>query len=794
MQEVELTIPDRLHVARQRFPVTVGVPFPAGQVDDASQLSLVDEQGNQLPLQARAAATRRWDDGTLRWVFLDFQVDMQPKQTRRLRLRYGRDVRPHQFAPELTVRESDDSIEVHTGPLRFTVSKRGFNLFDQVWLDGEKVLSGSGLSVVDGEGRIFEAKADLTPEVVVEEAGPLRCVIKGSGTFTNDAGDPFLDFAVRIHAFAGQPYVKVLHSFYNMARSRIETRRVYSGTWFREQGVPFSNVAEVSLALDPVLSGKPRTVMAGWLPIVYEASGEISLYQTVGSIFDADHTLRAKGAVEAKCVTPEGAVPFDASLDATMPTMFRSWQPRTEPDGTTLVEMAASSDGWLDVSDDSRGMGLRLREFWRNAPKKLTWEEGKLLVQLWPKDAGMLQLTEGAGKTHEIWLDFHKGDCWLADEPRRLEAFIEPLMAILPPESYQQSGTVGLIFPPAERRRPLLELRIARSFGLHIAEQDVFDNYFAPAPGIGMMNYGDEEYAEGSRNNEYDLAHHWLLQFLRTGRRAYFQNAEARCLHTIDVDYCRHSSDPLTFEGLHIHSKDHNTAPPRASHQWVESLLEFYHLTGNPEALEAAKGIGRNCARQVESGDNLFVIAREPGWCLRVLAQMFEETHEEVYRQAGEKLLNAIAAWQGEDGGFEVALKFYYRYFPFGDTFCTGILLSAVYLWWKATGSHLAKEIFRKGCEWQLTFRNRDGYLPGMNPGYSLFLDFEPFAYAVEMLGKDKYMRIAMKTWSYFQEIGGGRYPMAEPISADFRAMIPFLHVADQLGLLDEFFGPDVAS
>jgi hypothetical protein len=53
------------------WPVTSGVPFPKGALGSARNLRLLDAKGAAVPLQA--AVTGRWQDGSVKWVLLDFR-------------------------------------------------------------------------------------------------------------------------------------------------------------------------------------------------------------------------------------------------------------------------------------------------------------------------------------------------------------------------------------------------------------------------------------------------------------------------------------------------------------------------------------------------------------------------------------------------------------------------------------------------------------------------------------------------------------------------------------------------
>ena len=84
------------------------------------------------------------------------------------------------------------------------------------------------------------------------------------------------------------------------------------------------------------------------------------------------------------------------------------------------------------------------------------------------------------------------------------------------------------------------------------------------------------------------------------------------------------------------------------SHQWVEGLLDLYHLKGEDRALETALGIGENVLRLLEtpayqkSGESN---ARETGWALRTLTALYTETWDRKWLARAEWIADQFAQW-----------------------------------------------------------------------------------------------------------------------------------------------------
>ncbi|MBR1736203.1 MAG: hypothetical protein IJ736_04185, partial [Firmicutes bacterium] len=59
---------------------SLGVPFERGVLDDADKIRISDGE-NDYPLQARETA--RWDDGSLKWVYVTFFADLPKNADKR---------------------------------------------------------------------------------------------------------------------------------------------------------------------------------------------------------------------------------------------------------------------------------------------------------------------------------------------------------------------------------------------------------------------------------------------------------------------------------------------------------------------------------------------------------------------------------------------------------------------------------------------------------------------------------------------------------------------------------------
>ena len=178
------------------------MPFPKGALGSDAQLRLLDPKGKEAPLQTQTLG--RWDDGSVKWVLLDFQAPA-PSYS----LEYGADVRRRPRPSPLKVSEDDKAVRVTTGPLAFSIDKRRFGFIESLPL-----LSSGGFYLTASDGTVYTSLAP-PDEVAVEENGPLRAVVRISGEHRAADGRKLFAYLVRIHAYAGRRYLRVQHTFIN---------------------------------------------------------------------------------------------------------------------------------------------------------------------------------------------------------------------------------------------------------------------------------------------------------------------------------------------------------------------------------------------------------------------------------------------------------------------------------------------------------------------------------------------------------------------------------------------------
>jgi hypothetical protein len=140
--QVELTLVERGGVDRVAAPVTSGVPLPKGALADVNNVRLL--QGDkEVPAQFRAVGLWR-PASSIKWLLVDFQVDVKANEKQVYTLEYGPGVsaeaRP---AVPVNIAETDAAYTVTTGAATFRINKKVFTLFDSVTLGEKEILKNS---------------------------------------------------------------------------------------------------------------------------------------------------------------------------------------------------------------------------------------------------------------------------------------------------------------------------------------------------------------------------------------------------------------------------------------------------------------------------------------------------------------------------------------------------------------------------------------------------------------------------------------------------------------------------
>jgi len=577
---------------RRAEPCAVAVPFAQGALAAETEFAVLDG-GRPVPTQP--TVTARWPDGSVKWLHADFLADLPGNRGKSFSWQIAGAPAPAPV-PAACVRAMGDALVLDSGVASLRLGGAG----------DQSPFAGSGLGAftlglgeirgpvwVDETGAEWDATVDEHGWRVLR-AGPVHAIVEATGKHRRRTGDGMMDFCLRCHAFAGKPWFQVDY--------RVVNREAAPQTMLKGLYLRFSPQAPAAAV---------RTALG------------ISNYGT-----------RVRRA--------EAGQPLHHCIDAEQ-ILFEGNEQAPEVHYGTF---------WADWSTPAGGLCITVYQAQQNYPKALAADGAGIAVWLYPDTSPALCLRQGVARTQRLLLHLHDGgEPHLQEVGTRSLQFQMPDRPALDPETYRDAD----VFEPVWVAEPVRRI-----------EAFLVDSADARARGYGLLNWGDgpdASYTNQGRghgkpvwtNNEYDLPHAAMLQFARTGERRLFDYLLVTAEHQMDVDVCHFSPDPYRDGGQVIHSAHHVSGGVTPSHEWVEGLLDLYHVTANPDALDAALGIGRNLLRQLErpafrqpAGSS----ARETGWALRALTALYRETGAVGWLRPAEFIVAQFRDWQREYGAW----------------------------------------------------------------------------------------------------------------------------------------------
>ncbi len=428
--DVPLKIVNNLDINRTSEPVTTGIPIPSEySLVNPDALSIIDSSGNVVPAQFQV--TGRWggkpDDISkpIKWVLVTFLATAPPGGNVEYHL-----VNSGRIAASSGLNISannDDELIVETGTAKFVLSKQTFAPFRQVRVNNLVVTDSSQnrFALIDKDGHEYSSLYAKPKLFEIEEAGPVRVVVKIEGSLTDSAKSvPLLDYRTYLYFYQGKSYVRVLFTLGNHQKAEVGAGGRYDVyDYYGQHSVTFKDLSLfIHLQKEQDL---PHYYLPGNAGAKYGIlNGELNIYQdSSGTNFWNDYT----------------------SSDNPRPTSYSRFRGyRATINNSDIIDSGDKYSGWLDCSFAGFGLSAGMVNFWQEFPKALAADSnGTLRIKLFPADYnGLYNFRIGEEKTTEFFLYFHQGDALSANSARISTALLAPMTAMAPFEWYQASNAI----------------------------------------------------------------------------------------------------------------------------------------------------------------------------------------------------------------------------------------------------------------------------------------------------------------------------------------------------------------
>ncbi len=256
---------------------------------------------------------------------------------------------------------------------------------------------------------------------------------------------------------------------------------------------------------------------------------------------------------------------------------------------------------WLDLSDARWGLSVATRDFWRKGPQRLLAAgDGSVEIQF---PAEPYTLYTAMGVAEEVLLDFHPASTGLSTLQSRAHGFLQdPLFPVAPASWYVGSGALGELSLYPSTLYPAYDLFLEDSYQASVS-------WIEEGHAYGLMNYLDmpiDQYdgAPDPRevswgNSYYDPAGAQIREFARRG--------ELRWIRDLAGPHIRHWYTTDCYDTNELDHPMNGTGGARGGYHrmawtgeyhYMESLWDYYYLTGDPRALE----VGLRAAKSFADG------------------------------------------------------------------------------------------------------------------------------------------------------------------------------------------------
>jgi len=537
MEPVTIRLNETAGLSRHGEPVSIGVPFSQGELEDTSQLKLVNEQGRGVT----ACFTRlsSWPDGSIRWVQVETLTRVAAGQRTNLILtRTGYPANWETQTPQVETLECGTRIQTPSVCLLLHTCQPAWESIK----GNQSITTRARLTAKTGD----QCKAVVDSDWQIHTRGALYVQATLEGDWQQPERRSLCRFRCTLTIYNDTPLVTVDFKIHNPNRARHR-----GGLWdLGDEGSVYLR----SLTLITQLDGDRATLQPDMVNHPeYRFDGEaLSLYQDSSG---GDHWNSLNH------VDREGK----------LTTHFQGYRLNAS---TQRLCIGKRSNPGLTVT--GRGtLTTAMPGFWQNFPSSLEYthnqKEGNATVVagLFPEqpDNRCHELQGGEQKSLRTVFSYH-------DAQTDLSWVYQPMIPALDASVYQ----AGQAFPwfTAHNSKDALDSILQEGL-------EGPDNFFAKREAIdeyGWRHFGDL-FADHETlyqppgtpplvshyNNQYDPIHGFARQFALTGDPRWFELMDDLARHVVDIDIYHTELDRAEYNhGLFWHT-DHYLPAHTATHR-----------------------------------------------------------------------------------------------------------------------------------------------------------------------------------------------------------------------------------
>ena len=595
--------------------VTVGVPWPRGALAAGQPIRVTQPDGSAVP--AQTWSTAYWPDGSVKWS----AVAIGPTAAASFRVTPG----PAAVGgPAVTAVVAPDAITIDTGVIRCVIPTAGDVLIRTIDRAGKSTLTNGRLVAMrqDADGDALQSRREpfvgVVAEAVVEQAGPVRAVVRLTGTHRGGGRD-WLPFVVRLYFHAGSDAVRVMHSF------------VFDGDEHRDF------LCGLGVRFDVPMRDAPHDRHVRFV------GGEHGLFaeavRTVTGLRRDPGAAVRQAQIDGLATPATGTWAHDLGehMDV-VPAWGDFTLSQLSADGYQLRKRTAAGCGWIAAAAGRRaagvgyvggiggGVSFGLRDFWQRHPTQLDvrhadTDVAEVTLWLWSPQAPPMDLRfyhgvmgmetydaqnvgldttyedyepgygtpHGIARTGELHLRIEAATPSRASLVAFADVVRQPPVLVASPGRYLAAGVFGRQWSLPDRSaaaKAWVEDQLSLQLDYYVAQVDQRSWY-------GFWDHGDVRHTYDADRHEwrYDVGGFawdnselspdlWLwTSFLRTGRADVFRLAEAMGRHTGEVD-CYHLG---RFAGLGTrHGVQHWGDSSKQSRVSTAAYRRaYYYLTGD---------------------------------------------------------------------------------------------------------------------------------------------------------------------------------------------------------------------